>query len=188
MNKTDYIKLYKEMHKDENLYKGSSLNLHAPRIKQMIQQTRSKTLLDYGCGKGIQYTKENFHNDFFYGIMPALYDPAVPGFSKLPAGKFDGVFSTDVFEHIPEPVLPKVLKEIYTRATKFVYLGICNVPATSFLPNGENAHITLKSFDEWVDLIAPCTKGIFTMVYVYGKKKGTAIIENGVITMKHLKG
>ena len=56
---------YKEMHKDENLYAGSSLNLHKESIKQFLKVTESKSILDYGCGKGIQYHKENIHKQCY---------------------------------------------------------------------------------------------------------------------------
>ena len=32
--------------------------------------------------------------------MPSLYDPAIPEYEVLPEGKFDGVMSFDVLEHI----------------------------------------------------------------------------------------
>lgn len=174
---------YKEMHKDENLYAGSALTLHKESIAQFLQVTDSKTILDYGCGKGIQYHKENIHNDYFFGIMPSLYDPAVDDYSDLPTGYFDTVICTDVLEHIEVQDLDDVLSEIYSKATKFVYLGICNAPADSFLPDGRNSHVTLESFDWWLDKIIPHAK-VFTLIYVYGNAGGKAIIKDGVLTLK----
>ena len=53
-------------------------------------------------------------------MMPALYDPGVEQFEKMPKGKFDGVYSTDVMEHIPEEELPESLEFIFSKADKFV--------------------------------------------------------------------
>ena len=171
------IEQYKQMHKDENLYAGSSTTLHKESIGQFISVTQSKTILDYGCGKAVQYSKENIHNDYFHGIMPALYDPAVEQYSVLPDGKFDMVICTDVLEHIEEQDLEPVIAEIYSKADKFVYLGICNSPADSFLPDGRNAHVTQKPLDWWVEQILPHAS-IHTLVFVYGSDKHKAFLKN----------
>jgi SAM-dependent methyltransferase len=173
---------YKEMHKDENFYAVSVLSLHKESIRQFLAVNKCETILDYGCGKANQYHKENIHNDYFFGIMPSLYDPAVKEYSKLPQETFDAVISTDVLEHIEEDDLDKVLKQIYSKADKFVYLGICNSPAHAILPDGRNAHVTLQSFDWWVDKIVPHAK-TFTLIYVYGNGGGKAIINDGVLTL-----
>lgn len=178
-----YIEYYKEMHKDENLYEGSCLELHAQTIKNYISQHKATTLLDYGSGKGIQYSKEKLHELYFRGIMPKLFDPGILEYSKLPEGMFDGVICTDVLEHIPEKALTGVLDEIYSKASKFVYLGICTVLAKSLLPNGENSHVTLKPLDEWVDLVLKYDN-IHTHVYCYGETKEYAIIKDGKVIFK----
>ena len=177
------VEHYKEMHKDENLYAGSSLNIHKESIRQHL--SGNETILDYGCGKAIQYHKEKIHETHFYGILPKLYDPAVEEYSKLPEEVFDVVISTDVLEHIEEENIADVIREIYSKATKFVYLGICNSPANSFLPDGRNAHVTMKSIDWWVEQILPYAD-TQTLVYVYGDENGKAILKNKTISMiKH---
>lgn len=180
---TKLVDHYKELHKDESFYAVSVLSLHKESIRQFLSVKECKTILDYGCGKANQYYKEDIHNQSFYGIMPSLYDPAVKEFSKLPAGTFDAVISTDVLEHIEEDDLDDVLKQIFSKANKFVYLGICNMPAHAILPDGRNAHVTLKSFDWWIDKILPHAT-VFTNIYVYGGEGGKAIIDNGVLTLK----
>jgi len=176
----DLIKQYKEMHKDENLYEGSSLNIHKDNIRQYLIGCES--ILDYGCGKAIQYYKEKTHETHFFGIMPSLYDPAVEQYSVLPEGTFDAVICTDVLEHIEEQHVGSIIKEIYSKANKFVYLGICNIPANSFLPDGRNAHVTLKDLKWWVEQTLPYAN-IKTLMYVYGKGNGKAILDNYEINM-----
>lgn len=180
---TNLIDQYKEMHKDENLYAGSALTLHKESIQQYLSIKQCKTILDYGCGKGIQYFKEKIHEDYFYGIMPSLYDPAVKEHCKLPAGKFDAVICTDVFEHIEEEHLDKIIKQIYNKANKFVYLGVCNSLADSFLPDGRNSHVTLQSMDWWIDKILPHAT-VHTLLVVYGSTKSQAILDNKTVLMK----
>jgi hypothetical protein len=177
---------YKEMHKDESFYASSVLSIHKQTIRQFLEVKKCSSILDYGCGKANQYSKENIHNEYFFGIMPSLYDPAVKEFSKLPSGMFDAVISTDVLEHIEEEDLDKVIEQIYSKADKLVYLGICNSPAEAILPDGRNAHVTQQDIDWWLDKIVPHAK-TFTVVYVYGQSKATAVIENNQVTLKKIR-
>lgn len=173
---TDYILMYKEMHQKEDRYPGESLQGHAPAIKELINKFDAKSLLDYGCGKGFQYTQKHLHKTYFNGVLPALYDPAVPTHDVIPEGTFDGVISTDVMEHIPESQLDEIFKEIYSKANKFVYLGICTIPAVAILPNGENAHCTVKPISWWVEKITPHANK-YTVVCCYGDKRVTEVIK-----------
>ena len=104
----DYIKLYKEYHNtNKSLYEGDSYEAHHEIIKNLVISTDSKSLLDYGCGKAKQYTDKKLHNA--WGFMPSLYDPGVESFSIRPESNFDGIYSTDVLEHIPREIIPDVL-------------------------------------------------------------------------------
>jgi len=167
MNRAESIDQYKQYHIENDDYNGVSLQQQLPHIISLIEDTQSKTLLDYGCGKGLQYSDGNFAKAL--GSMPSLYDPAVPSHDILPDGPFDGIFCTDVFEHIPEEVIPEVINNITRRADKFVFLGICVVPALAILPNGDNAHCTLKPIDWWVDIYNKhAYKKVYTHIKTYG--------------------
>ena len=86
-----WIEEYKKYHAElDTHYPGDNLKPQLHHIKDLVQDTKAETLLDYGCGKGLQYTKWKHHEEL--GIMPSLYDPAVPEFEELPEGKFDGVY------------------------------------------------------------------------------------------------
>ena len=185
MGKNELIHQYKEMHKDENLYAGSTINIHGTSIGQLIGETKTATILDYGCGKAIQYLKENGHEQYYNGIMPSLYDPGVTKYSKLPDELFDGVICTDVLEHVEGEDLDSIIKEIFTKANKFVYFGICNVPADSYLPDGRNSHVTLKSFDWWVNKVFLLSNpDVITQVYCYGITKGNSMWTNNKIIFR----
>jgi SAM-dependent methyltransferase len=172
------ITQYKELHKNKEFYEHSVLSLHKESIRQFLSNRGCTTILDYGCGKGNQYHVEKIHESTFYGIMPSLYDPAVEEYSNLPEGKFDAVISTDVLEHIEEQDLDSVFEEIYSKADKFVYLGICNSPANAILQDGRNAHVTQKPIDWWVEKIKPHAN-VFTLVFVYGDNgKSKAFLGN----------
>jgi cyclopropane fatty-acyl-phospholipid synthase-like methyltransferase len=166
------------MHLDESIYPGDSLKEHVTFLKDLINETKSETLLDYGCGKGNQYFIENSHVKYFNGVMPYLYDPAVETHNTLPTNPVDGVFSTDVLEHIPEDDLDLVFTQMYSLANKFVYHGICTIPAKAILPNGENAHVTVKPKEWWVEKILPYSEKT-TWIYCYGLSNSLIKIQKG---------
>lgn len=145
-------------------FPGSSLFPHLARIKTLIAATEAKTILDYGAGKGLQYRP---HKIVVGGAHVAdgvaeywdvdevqCYDPGYPPHSTRPQGRFDGVICTDVLEHCPEQDLPWILEEIFGYARRFVYLNVACYPARKTLPNGENAHATVRPADWWRGKVA----------------------------------
>jgi hypothetical protein len=150
------LKQYKHMHNDSYTKKrpflGRSLRWHIDRIADIIKETESKTILDYGSGRGILYEDGSIQKK--WGIKKIhLYDPAYKPYSKLPDHSFDGVVCTDVLEHCPKEDLDWIISEIVGFANKFVYFHISCRLAGKSLPNGENAHCTVKSIDWWTKLI-----------------------------------
>ena len=144
-----YIEQYKQMY-----YTGDMLFPNLEYIVKLVKLTEAKSLLDFGCGKGKQYSGwGDLTAHITLGMMPALYDPGVKEFEKIPDGKFDGVYSTDVMEHIPKDELSDALEIIFSKASKFVFLAICTAPAIQLLPNGENAHCTLERIDWWKEIV-----------------------------------
>ena len=113
--------------------------------------------------------------------MPSLYDPAVPEYENLPDGPFHGIFSTDVLEHIPEHQIPETIKEITFRAERFVFLAICTRPAIAILPNGDNAHCTLKPIEWWADMVKKHSyRQVYTHIKTYGDSNGYEIINESL--------
>ena len=146
-----YRRLYEDLH--GKAYFDCQTVRHSPNIKYLIDHTKSKKLLDYGSGKGVGYFKHKLHET--WGIeFPTLYDIAIPKYSMLPEGKFDGVICTDVLEHVPEALLDDVLDDLLNRyPKKFVYLSIATRVALNRLPNGENAHCTVHTPQWWLQKI-----------------------------------
>lgn len=146
----------------EATFPGESLLPQVKRIKRLIEQTKARTVLDYGSGKGKQYEprliKDESGNqwpsiiDYWDVDEIACYDPSYEPYSTLPDGRFDGVISTDVLEHCPEQDMPWIIDEIFGYATRFVFANVAAYPARKRLPNGENAHCTIKPDKWWDDL------------------------------------
>lgn len=181
----ELIKQYRQMHIEgekflnippELTFPGQSLPPQAPRIKALIDRTGARTMLDYGAGKGTQYQPfgvqkpaglEAFPDiKSYWGVERIMtYDPCFIPFSLLPEGKFDGVISTDVLEHCPEEDLPWIVSEIFSYATKFVFANVACFPAKKRLPNGENAHCTIKDVSWWQALFAEVTPNYPGILY-----------------------
>lgn len=135
----DYIKQYEILHNQDKSY-GASYENYLEEISLIIDYIQPKNVLDYGCGKGVllnnlikKYPKINF-----YG-----YDPAVSKYKKLPTQKIDLIINTDVLEHIPEEYLPDVIKDISSLCDN-CFFAIHHALAYTLLPNGQNAHYTVK--------------------------------------------
>ena len=165
---TALIEQYRRLHRDgepalnlppEMVYRGDSLPKYVRQIRGMILEHSAHALLDYGSGKGLQYTQLELsipgEGDFpnipaYWGVPPPrCYDPAYPPFSDPPVEMYDGVLCTDVLEHCPEEDLDWIVAELFSLARKFVFASISCVAAKKTLPNGENAHCTVQSRDWW---------------------------------------
>lgn len=161
-----------------------------PYVDYVIKaKSRAISILDYGCGKArhvydIRYVNNwrfpNFRNQTIFSFFPGqiqsyyCYDPAVPQFSLKPSqgSEFDLVAVPDVMEHIPEENLEPVIKEVfsYVRDDGLVVWTISGNSAIAHFshPDGsvENAHITVKSFNWWRDLlISHSDSRAFVLIY-----------------------
>jgi hypothetical protein len=146
-----FKEMYKELH-NKQTYDIPSLTKEDCRfILGLVVGTDSHTILDFGGGKGLQYSEE-FHMYRDFRIKKeniSIYDIGIPGKDIMPEEEFDGVISTDVLEHIPEKELDKALDLLFSKASKFVYIAVFCGPAKTLLPNGENAHCTIKPPKWW---------------------------------------
>jgi hypothetical protein len=176
---------YRRMHQEGDLqlgissdrtFPGKSLPPQAAHIKRIIDLTGAKSLLDYGAGKGQQYLAHTFEDDrgqrhesiaAWWGVEVRCYDPGYAPFSALPDRQYDGVISTDVLEHCPEEDIPWVLDEIFGHALRFVFGYVACFPASKHLPNGQNAHCTVKPVDWWRALIANAAERSPRLLYEF---------------------
>jgi hypothetical protein len=160
------LAMYRQMHllgdtraSARETFDGRSLAPQAPRIKRLIERSSARRILDYGSGKGVQYDPAPFAVkdegqwdgvlDYWEVDEVVCFDPAYPPYSRLPEGRFDGVIATDVLEHCPEEDVDWIVAEMFAYATRFVYATIACYPATKRLPNGENAHCTIRAPEWW---------------------------------------
>lgn len=149
---------YRVMHASGKMFRGASIKGHIEALTDLIAKHKPETMLDYGSGKGAQYTEWKVQENWG-GLVPTCYDPGVPGIDVKPEGKFDGVICTDVIEHIPPETVEQEYLEAINYATKFAFFCIYTGPARKFLPDGRNAHLTQRPEKWWVEKTCQLTGG-----------------------------
>jgi len=166
---TENLEFYKKMHKEgyklingtkiypNEAYDGKSTLVFAKLIRDIIKKNQIKTMLDYGCGKALFYSKASkMHgeeieplNDY-WNIDIDLYDPCYQKNSYInETKKYDLVISIDVLEHIPSQDIDWVLEKIISKAKKYVFVNVACHSAVALLPNGKNAHINVNDHEWW---------------------------------------
>ena len=140
---SSYIEQYKKLHYNQ-LNFGNSSAKYIDEVSLMINFLKPNTILDYGCGKGalIDAISKKYPHIEVLG-----YDPAIPERMTIPNKKIDFIVNTDVLEHIPEEQLPEIIESI-SSISQNVFFGLHHAKAKAILPNGENAHCTIKP-PEW---------------------------------------
>ena len=123
-----------EFQKNNKSWAGYDVVKYQTKIKDLVDRYRATTILDYGCGKGLQYkeplpyaSEDNWQTfDEYLGVTVYKYDPCVPEHSTLPpvGTKFDGVICTQVLNSIPDDDMPWVRDLLEGYATKFCFVGL----------------------------------------------------------------
>jgi len=161
---TNLLGMYKDMHKaSDGMFNGRSLLKFVDIIKAYLEANECKSILDYGCGKGILYSDnyDDLTNEIDSPLHKhwnlddyELFDPAYEEHSKLPVHKKDAVICTDVLEHVAEDDLDWVVTEIFSYAKKIVFLNIACFEALKTLSDGRNAHISVFNPNDWLQFLA----------------------------------
>ncbi len=163
-------------------YNDMEIRRYKEHVRPLLLESNIRTLLDYGCG-GSDYETPDFADGLsakqYFGLEQVrLYEPAREIDQRETC---DAVVCFDVLEHIFITDIPKVLREIFSLANKLVVLNIASYPARALLPNGGNAHITVRDLHWWkgmVDSIAVEFPDIKIKLWVcskYTEAKGFAL-------------
>jgi hypothetical protein len=126
-------------------------------VRDLFLRFQIKSLLDYGCG-GSDYKLGHFDGDknaieYFDLDEVYLFEPARQLDQRKQA---DAVVCFDVLEHIFIADIPDTVRELFSYARKLLIVNVANYPAIALLPNGENAHITVRTPEWW--------KGVFDTI------------------------
>lgn len=138
----DLIAQYHQIHKSQSYGDTSVKNIRFFRPEVKLLGPRS--VIDYGCGQSSLLEMLDLPD----GVELARYDPAIPDYSTKPTGTYDLLINVDVLEHIEEEDLDTVLAEMAGLARNAIIV-IDMAPAKLILPDGRNAHVTLKPASWW---------------------------------------
>ena len=145
--------------KVENTYNDFQLKKFRNVCKEHISHPSIKTVLDYGGG-GSDWNAEGFEpsngasaKQFFDVNTVTTFEPAR---NQMEKQESDCVVCIDVLEHIFITDVPKLINELFLLSKKLLVINVACYEAAALLPNGENAHITVRSPHWW--------KGMFDAV------------------------
>lgn len=154
--------MYRQLHQNPSIFKGGSIKSYVHDIGKMIQDSNVKTLLDYGCGKAISHKDYNLKRLWRLEKVQ-LFDPGVDEYSNKPEGQYDMTVCIDVMEHVPPECVDAVLADIAAYTKKVAVFSISTRPAAKHLPDGRNAHLTVKEPQWWLKKISQLP--FYTKVY-----------------------
>lgn len=146
----EYRAMNAEMHQDPHYGAGHATDRWTPDIAELAVNMKAKSMLDYGCGKGMLAVHLRNHPQAHLLPPMRLYDPARPDFAKPPEGKFDLVTCTDVLEHIEPAHLKSVLKHLKSCVGRCGFFTIATRAAKRNLPDGRNAHLIQWTGRQWL--------------------------------------
>jgi hypothetical protein len=139
MHSEEYLEELKKLHSKKTFGLGKTI----PKfLKKLLAETNIKSMLDFGCGKGMPFTERNSSDFKVYN-----YDPVTSPI-ELPTS-VDLVYSSDVLEHIEPIELDNVLTQLFTIGQKYQYHLIACHPAKKSLSDGRNAHLIIETPDWW---------------------------------------
>lgn len=140
----DYAEQNKKLHENNPVY-GVSVMRHKKIIEDIYKSIEARSLLDYGCGKGLLAKNLDF---------PIWeYDPAITGKDKPPRPA-DLVVCVDVLEHIEPEYLESVLKDIARCILKVGYFVINTGKSVKTLPDGRNTHLIQQGKEWWTETLS----------------------------------
>jgi hypothetical protein len=134
-----YRELNAQLH-ETNLAYGVGGGKHAPTVIKLAESIKTRSVLDYGCGKG-----------YLAKAIPWPiweYDPAIPG-KEEPPRPADLVVATDVLEHIEPERLFYVLDDLRRCVRQVGYFVIHTGPAQKTLADGRNTHLIQRGEKWW---------------------------------------
>ena len=142
--------------KTTETYNDFQLKKFRKLILPKLSPANIQTVLDYGGG-GSNWNAKCFDVETgfsaieYFGLSKArVYEAARGMIQKEPA---DAVVCIDVLEHIFVADIPNVVEELFKLSRELIIINVACYEAAALLPNGENAHVTIRSPDYWKGII-----------------------------------
>lgn len=155
-----YVDQARIYHATSKAWTGKGSLRHSQALIDLSKTYECKHALDYGCGKGEQYRRLIVANgrrlslEDILGYTVFKFDPGVPEYQTEPKMVFDLVWCTDVIEHIPEEDIDWFIDRLFALAGKALFVSVACYPSKKALPDGTNAHVTIKPKEWWREKFA----------------------------------
>lgn len=149
--------------------------------KEARLKGRAMSVLDFGCGQGIQLRKAmDDTSESIFDVIGLyvqcwwLYDPAIERYSEPPNTLFDVIVCSEVMEHIPEESVDEVLLEQkqYLKDDGLICLTIAALESFNSFEDGENLHCTIMPVSWWEEKLKNHFDR-FILKYFYSDRMGT---------------
>jgi hypothetical protein len=143
----ELIDYYRKTH-GRRVYGTSSVK-YLRFLRPWMRIAAPASILDYGCGQSL------FLDILDLGERVQLwrYDPAIPEYAEKPKTSADLLVNIDVLEHIEEKDIDGVLADMRA-AGRQALIVVDTKAAKHTLPDGRNAHVTLRTHAWWREKIA----------------------------------
>lgn len=139
----EYKALNTQLHRENTAY-GTSGRNYSDMVEAVCRILKTRSVLDYGCGKGTLAARLPF--------SIANYDPCIPGLDSPPSPA-TVVVCTEVLEHIEPENLDAVLDDLARLTLRLVVLTVALGPAEKTLADGRNAHLIVRTEEWWNERI-----------------------------------
>ena len=149
----------------EKVYSDAEPHKFAEQIKKIVEHFNAKNCLDYGSGgSDLNKTKLVNGEKFIDYVGLKKIKSFEPARNKKKKDKCDIVLCFDVLEHVFINDVPWVINDLFKYATKCVVINVACYNAAALLPNGENAHITVRPPSWWLGQIE-CISSLHPEIY-----------------------
>ena len=134
-------------------------------ITNIAEELQETTILDYGAGQGS--LRKKLQEEFPDKYTIVEYEPGKEKLSALPAPP-NCVVCIDVLEHVETELVDNVLDDLKRVTIKKGMFSISTRLAQKILPDGRNAHLTVKPLEWW----EPKLKERFNILHVRSYEDG----------------
>jgi hypothetical protein len=150
-------------------YSLMNIRLFREPVRPLFRDLEITSVLDYGSGS-TSWDTPDFDGTLsakqYFGVREVHnYEPGLGLDELVPC---DAVVCFDVLEHVFLADVSAAVWDLFSYARKAVIVNVACYPARARLPNGENAHITVRPPAWWrgmFDAIAPAFPEIVYRLY-----------------------
>ena len=144
-----------EINKVTEVYSDFELHRFRSVVKGIFSEYEVSSVLDYGCGGSDwdgDYLFDGKNAKEYFGVKSVFrYEVA----RDLDERRIvDLVSCFDVLEHIHVSDIPLVVRELFSLADRALLVNVACYRAAARLPNGENAHVTVRDPAFWLGVFS----------------------------------